>query len=767
MSTAGTSAPAMLTRLISGRVTDGRLAGPDEYRRYANTLNMRANIRGRTQHALATNVYEVGAHSVLLRGATFASREWRQLFCGGDDIIASVEYHTPDAVKAALGERKFRYAVTPTWDTFNLDGLVCSLGAMLALHSLHPNISTSTMCGEAFSVRSVAGMDDVFSALESGAVYIDPATSTRVGRPIFWALVAGANIAGSSVVTVNLSVNPNGAPVCQDLSGGQLAVGVSGALSLLASYYSLAGHGDAFAVALTKGLHSVLTVVGHSDEGGVLRDILRCGRYCAPHGGIALNLPLSGTLPMDNGQDAATVVTLVDTLVLTTAALVAHCDPMVWHDGNLFPTVYCLPSEHHADGTGLNKDDTRRIIAGEIAADFDRFARTYSRGLSQLLGLSCSSCGEVGSFMLVQMATSFGRKGSRHTEFASVAPYFWIEPTGLIPRGFLGTSAEEGGSGALATWGETREEKLFPGAVLVGAPSTSISEWYLPYHSARTLPFITYALNHKRDGLVNVLLRGFTCDNMLMGRLDPAELRQMRANEDCVSLGSILWTRGQAKIPHPGEALYMDGRVSCTVVHESLDTNVRAVPLSHIPTCDELADATIIYTCTRLTALPNAKICREPSSVKRARSLGTQALVESAREVDRTLRCRGYRAWTCDAPPPREAMVRQPPPPPGPALSDNPVSRVPAVRTGMPTREGETHFVAGQRIGVQYEHAPNQAPRPAQPGDGGTCVAAPRTGARDGGVGPPAAPFQPPPAPPAAPNTQQAAPTAAGAAPTP
>ena len=106
---------------------------------------------------------------------------------------------------------------------------------------------------------------------------------------VFTALVLATNAAGSATASNNvcLSSNTNAAPL-PVFQNADLAYGCLWGLRTLFNQYKDAGASAVAALAFVKGIHSVATVQGHTDEGGYNRDVLRHGKFVAPYGGVVL-----------------------------------------------------------------------------------------------------------------------------------------------------------------------------------------------------------------------------------------------------------------------------------------------------------------------------------------------------------------------------------------------------------------------------------------------------------------------------------------------
>lgn len=85
-------------------------------------------------------------------------------------------------------------------------------------------------------------------------------------------LIGAISGAGGHVVTDTLQVDVDGSTTVPMAVGAQLPIAIVAALRILETNYAQCDSGDVFAY--TKGIHFVLSVVGYTDEGGYVRDVV-------------------------------------------------------------------------------------------------------------------------------------------------------------------------------------------------------------------------------------------------------------------------------------------------------------------------------------------------------------------------------------------------------------------------------------------------------------------------------------------------------------
>lgn len=129
-------------------------------------------------------------------------------------------------------------------------------------------------------------------------------------------------IAGEgSVIATDIIV-----PINSHITGSSIPIAIVEALRMIGANMISSDQGPLFALALTRGIHRVLTVHSHTPEGGLNYTLTN-------YPGIPTLLSGSRT----------SVGAYVDSLALITAALVSRCDPGSWnlYNRRLVPESLC------------------------------------------------------------------------------------------------------------------------------------------------------------------------------------------------------------------------------------------------------------------------------------------------------------------------------------------------------------------------------------------------------------------------------------------
>lgn len=131
-----------------------------------------------------------------------------------------------------------------------------------------------------------------------------------------------------TVATDYLSIDAsNNRPIIPHVNKHAFSQACVDALRILGGNFKQAGAGDLFALGVTRSIHQVLTVVGHTDEGAIMRDVFRQGAFAISHGGIHFGMHEYTGIPTLRTSSVSAACGLVDSVALKIAALVAHCDP--------------------------------------------------------------------------------------------------------------------------------------------------------------------------------------------------------------------------------------------------------------------------------------------------------------------------------------------------------------------------------------------------------------------------------------------------------
>ncbi|UHM27639.1 MAG: coat protein [Fushun totivirus 2] len=602
----------------------GHLSNTSTYRRYMSSVHTSMTVAGNKDSRVSSITYEVG-------GVSIDAKDLLKRTPPAGLAVESAYPSAPVLSEEFIGLAKKHTNFSATFEYTSLAAVAERLAKTIAAASIASGITSSDMRGGAsLRVYALGTYDGPVNSMVNH-VFIPRLVSAAPAADVFCVLANAVCGEGGVVATDVVEVDATSRkPLMATLDGASLGQACVEALRIVGANMLACNQGPLFAFAVTKGLHKVLTVVGHTDEGGVVRDMLRCGSFGAPFGGIHCGLEKYGGLPALASNGVSDLAAYVDALALTTAALVAHCDPGTTVNGTWFPTFYegtdpyspvtepgtCL------EGTPAMAQRNR----SQLLANQTPFWFAYGNALGKAFGCE----GDAGLMCTVasSMTSPLG-DNNRHLRYPSVTPYFWIEPTSLIPHDYLGSKAEAYGSGSFATpfaprplpaWEDIRE-----------AEQGDVSQrgYIVRARSARAAPFLAHWNGHVSGGLANVKVRQVDPHGIVHPGKGTGDLRS-RLEADA-QLGDYLWVRGQSPFCAPGEFMNLNSLMGIYVTHISY---VDGVPqLTALPSAREFASAEVEFYVGKPCGVQSARSNYETRTVARARTHATKELAAAAERV--------------------------------------------------------------------------------------------------------------------------------------
>lgn len=589
------------------------------FRRY------RANIRtesvvGGLNDARHTQVsYEVG-RAPDTKGAALRT---------APDGLVRVEAAYPTSATLAedfIGLAKKYSNFSASFEFSSLAGVAERLARGLAAASVFPDVIGSDLRGNNPLNISVLGTQDGPVNSLTNAVFIPRLVNSVITGDVFTVLVNAVAGEGSAVVTDVLELDAaTRDPIMGVVQADGFPRAVVEALRIVGANMIAADQGPLFAFAVTRGVHRVLSVVGHTDEGGITRDWLRASGFAPPFGGIHYGLPVYSGLPALSSTAVADIAAYVDCIALTSAALVAHSDPGITYDDRWYPSFYQGTSADTPEVRPGQHQDSDADIArrnwSQWSANMPRFLDFYLNGLGKLFGAEGSTqvAGTVGRTHATLMGIG------RHFDFASIAPFYWIEPTSLIPHDFLGSPAETHGSGAYATVDVPREKGAFEDLAEAGASDVAYSAYNVLMRNPRSAWFFAHWLGHPQNGLGAISVRQLDPN----GIIHPGACDQHPDVRDRVEAAlpwtSFMWVRGQSPFPAPGELLNLSGTAGFMVRHLTFDDDAIPTP-EHVPTSREFLATSVRLVCGRPMSIANGPSNSPDSTARRARTRAAREL---------------------------------------------------------------------------------------------------------------------------------------------
>nr|URX65567.1 coat protein [Nigrospora chinensis victorivirus 1] len=606
---------------VIARPLGGRIASNDRFRRYRTVVRTSAVVGGVEDSRTTSIYYEVG-RAVSTAGAALAAH-------GDNAHLVEASYPTNSIlVEDFVGMAKKYSNFSANFQYSSLAGVAERLARGLAACSVFEGVTSTALRGnQVLAVHALATYDGPVNSL-TDTVFLPRLVNDSLTGDVFSILANAVAGEGSSIATDVIELDANTRqPIIPETDPLSTPGAIVDALRVIGSNMVASDQGPLFSLAVTRGIHRVLSLVGHSDEGGVLRDLLRCGGFSPPFGGIHFGTETYVGIPQLQFNSAVGTAAYVDSIALTTAAAACHADPGVEYDGEWFPTFY--------DGTTMGDrtmrpGDSEPGTAGhslrnrsQLLANQQLFWAPYINALAKIFGATGSSTLSE----RFSCAASYGLSNdSRHLRYPSIAPWYWVEPTGLIPHDFLGSRAEEEGFASYAYRDTARSKPAWDRMSLVGARDTTFSSYHLRMKGARTSWFLAHWGGHPENGLGATRVRQVDPNTIIHpGPCDEHPQIRDRVEAD-LPISSYLWTRGQSPFPAPGELLNLSVNWGVLFRHVTF-TDDGDLNTEHLPAAHELADTTVTIQVGRPIGISTGASNSPDAGVKRAR---TRASIELA-----------------------------------------------------------------------------------------------------------------------------------------
>ncbi len=203
--------------------------------------------------------------------------------------------------------------------------------------------------------------------------------------------------------------------------------------------------------------------------------------------------------------DISTSITrFIDSILLSSAGLVSCTDPLVEFKGRKFSTTYTSIRGAHAQNSGLNIEGTAEDaveLGVQLSNSCSDFASLYIKSLRRMFKFS--EGGEKSTILhFIACARSVRFSDNRHLKFKSIAPWYWIEPTGTVYAESTDTPACSEGFGPLCSPNCPGRISMFSSCEVVESSAYGtgvVVDWC----SARKHGMIIHSLMHKEEGLVS------------------------------------------------------------------------------------------------------------------------------------------------------------------------------------------------------------------------------------------------------------------------
>ncbi len=579
---------------LIARAVDTVLGSSNDFLRYQCILTSSCNVGGISEVSNKLIEFQVGKVDTS-GGIVLKDREHASVRC---EVVMTEELQ-----KEVQSYANRENALSGHFGVFDHAGTIALLARAVAKYRFEGKLTVEDLLGGAeYSYEALRAQTRQVAA--SGYATVLPAGADEFGRPsVSAAIVAAVSGLGgtvySHIVGVNADTNRARVPEASDEA---LALGCYDALNILAKQYDACGAGELFAWAHTIGMVQGGTVVGGTDEGGIVRDILRSVRFNIPYGPICINIQTPCPLP--DPRVANGFVKYVDSILLQCAGAVAICDPLVMLDGQMYPTTLtsgyeATAKEKEVEADRLANDPTADTNVGtdgdalslmkKLQTSFPSFLTLYSKALGRIYGLQGGGSKVVMSGSSALMS-NLG-KVKRHLKYKVVNPYFWIEPTGSTRFEAGDFPATIEGYGRLADVDNDGDVPAFRGVEEVADNGFSAA-YKIHWRSARRHGMLQHLTAHKDDGLANFKMRQVNSHKVTgLGVGAAGRERETLGDKLANSRGleEYLWRRGTSSVIGPAEILTPGARVGMVVNYRSVDVaDGLKIDSLHAPTPSEM-----------------------------------------------------------------------------------------------------------------------------------------------------------------------------------
>lgn len=588
------STPHSLLAGVFATPSVGTIANTADYRRYVAPIHTSTTLHGNADSRTTRVVYEVGVRSLDKPTALAPYRE--------TDNLVDVSYATNAALVDAFSASARKYSnFSGSFARSSLAGLVERIARGLAFQSITGEVTSGDLSsGQPYRVTALGAHDTPVTSMTS-SIYIPRVVDTNVTQDVWAILVAAAAGCEVAVVTDVLFLDPGtNTPIIPFVYATGFAPAAVSALQLLGANMVASGQGPLFALAVTVGVHAVLSVVGHTDEGAITRDVLRTVKFGRPFGGVTEGVEVYTGLPTLNTTALPDVSSWCDSIALLTASATAYADPGVFIGSTWFPAVL-------TDGEGATESPGDHTSVGNVSASvrgqllnlIPLWAPNYVRAISAVFGTAGDPSLAAGA--LSASALSLGND-PRHLRYISAAPFFWVEPTSLLPPELITTAAAANLCGSLCDRDSEVTRPAIPDAALFEGSDVMRSFVTATIPSARRLPLLHHLLGHQQDGVAFITFRQLDVERVVHPGGNSGRQKVADRVTNSVGLDGYLWTRGQSPFPAPGELLLTNPAVGLMFAHLGLDATTMDVTPNHIYSTNELVGAQV--TVRAVPSLP-------------------------------------------------------------------------------------------------------------------------------------------------------------------
>lgn len=591
---------------VLGGVPPGAFANEDNIRTYVGQLMSKSKVHGKTDVSYKHVRFVVGR---VPGGAAAVMRST----CAADYARAQPIRLNPVAVNELTSLNRKYSNFTGAFERADMSAVIERLSRAVAFFSATGALThNDILAGHVLNVTVLNSIDHPVAA-SMAQVFIPRFVDSAVTPNVFVAMVYAINGCGSGVVSDVIAVNANGVVILAQPAGAILAQACNDALRVLLCMYDQAGAGGVAAYALTRGVHAMLTVHGHTDEGSYIRRVMRRESFSPPYGGVysAGALKYIG-LPATNPNSFGSFVQWSDSIALKTAAAVAVCAPTDTRGTKVYPRIL-------TSGIGPIVDAGISAVVVPGAQDAERltertanaangFCLRYIDELTAIFMMRAAGDHSIAVAHLTGAFASLAGRDDAHLRTSAANPFFWVEPTTLYTTR-NSTAANDAGYGVIVGTTEKRVEFAFENDArgLIRNDGGSV-ELAINHRTGRTNAMVLHFSQHRLNGLAHIVPLQFASENvsLIRARVGLAATTVAARRIALDDMARYLWTRGDCAIPAPHEFLYVGNMIAVRISTTVRDADGLEVP-AHMYSSSELSmprglGPTVEFTATKPSA---------------------------------------------------------------------------------------------------------------------------------------------------------------------
>jgi len=589
------------------------LYGPDSFWKYVSPFSSKMTINGAVETSIKSTQWNIGVRNYGCCGVPRSVPDVEEFEAG---------FIVPSAIQQEIGYIASRQPALPkTIDYMDLASVVERLSSGLAFFSINGQLTCADLRGGGQpAVRSIRAASGNI-AVGPSTVFVSSSNASFRAPGAMAAIVNAVTGEGGTAYTDLLNLDGNGCVMSPDCAGVVLAEGCRAVLNELGYLYEASDAGPTFALAVCTGIHKILSVAGHSDEGAVTRAVFRRGRFPTPTGAIIFSergseycgLPVP--MPSLEGYRH-----LVHSIALSSAGLSAVSDPMVKIGERRYPTILTQisgptddPGSPGIPATVATALAQQRAFAGAAIA----WADIYTANLAILFNIT-GDC-RVASGVLSGKAADMANSPDRHMQENVIVAFTWVEPTGVVPLNEPRGPAYANGCGHLAIAGRRSVMPALRDFKIIAQSGSNIVV-DVGIGQLRRHGMMLHLHENKLDGLGNIsLIRGVPANYANVG--GQGDLGTLMLNG--VTLSQLVWGRTHSQLLANGEFVDTNGMSRLLISSVTNPQCYWEQEPTHAPTSEELAGDVSVTVGTPhpveagpLYVVPNAMVRARSSAAK-------------------------------------------------------------------------------------------------------------------------------------------------------